>query len=169
MKEYLSCAKAVNTHGVAGLIKLESWCDSPKDLAGLKTLYLENNGEYIPHKVEKASLFKNMVLCKLEGCNSFEDAILYKNKVFYCRRDDLDIGDDKVFIEDILGLEVINADSGKVYGVLENVINNPANDIYEIKTERGMAYMPAVKEFIASIDVEKGIFVRPIEGMFDEI
>ena len=92
-----------------------------------------------------------------------------KNKVLYCKRSDLDIGDDRVFIEDILGLQVINADTQKVYGILENVINNPANDIYEIKTDKGMAYMPAVKEFIVSIDTEKGIFVRPIEGMFDEI
>lgn len=169
MKQYLSCAKAVNTHGVAGLIKLESWCDSPKVLADIKTLYLEKGGEYIPKKVEKSSVFKNMVLCKLEGCNTFEDAILFKNQIFYCDRSDLDIGEDKVFIEDIIGLEVINADTKKVYGVLENVINNPANDIYEIKTPTGIAYMPAVNEFIASIDTEKGIFVRPIEGMFDEI
>lgn len=169
MKQYLSCAKAVNTHGVAGLIKLESWCDSPKVLADIKILYLEKGGEYIPKKVEKSSVFKNMVLCKLEGCNTFEDAILFKNQIFYCDRSDLDIGEDKVFIEDIIGLEVINADTKKVYGVLENVINNPANDIYEIKTPTGIAYMPAVNEFIASIDTEKGIFVRPIEGMFDEI
>ncbi|MBE6686979.1 MAG: 16S rRNA processing protein RimM [Ruminococcaceae bacterium] len=169
MKQYLSCARAVNTHGVAGLIKLESWCDSPKVLADIKTLYLEKGGEYIPKKVEKSSVFKNMVLCKLEGCNTFEDAILFKNQIFYCDRSDLDIGEDKVFIEDIIGLEVINADTKKVYGVLENVINNPANDIYEIKTPTGIAYMPAVNEFIASIDTEKGIFVRPIEGMFDEI
>lgn len=169
MKEYLSCGKAVNTHGVAGLIKIESWCDTPKVLASLKTLYLEKNGEYMPLEVERSSLHKGMVLCKLKGCDSFEAAILYKNKVFYCKRDDLDIGDDKVFIEDMLGLSVINADSGKVYGVLENVINNPANDIYEIKTDKGMAYMPAVKEFVVSVEVDKGIFVRPIEGMFDEI
>lgn len=169
MKEYLSCGKVVNTHGVAGLIKIESWCDTPKVLASLKTLYLEKNGEYLPLEVERSSLHKGMVLCKLKGCDNFESAILYKNKVFYCKRDDLDIGDDKVFIEDMLGLCVINADSGKVYGVLENVINNPANDIYEIKTDKGMAYMPAVKEFVVSVEVDKGIFVRPIEGMFDEI
>jgi len=169
MKEYLSCAKAVNTHGVAGLIKMESWCDTPKVLTGLKTLYTEKNGVYTPYSVERSSVHKGMVLCKLKGCDTFEDAILFKNKIFYCKREDLKIGDDKVFIEDMLGLSVINADSGKVYGILENVINNPANDIYEIRTEKGMAYMPAVKEFVVSVETDKGIFVRPIEGMFDEI
>lgn len=169
MKEYLSCGKVVNTHGVGGMIKIDPWCDSPKVLCSLKTLYLEKNGEYIPFKVERASQHKDMVLCKPEGSNSFESAILYKNKEVYCKRADLDIGDDRVFIEDIIGLEVINADSGKVYGKLLRVMDNPAHDIYEIETVSGMAYMPAINEFIASIDLEKGIFVRPIEGMFDEI
>ncbi len=169
MKEFLSCGRIVNTHGVGGMIKIESWCDTPKVLAGLKTLYLEKNGEYTPFKVERSSVHKGMVLCKPEGSDTFETAILYKNKDVFCKRSDLNIGEDRVFIEDILGLSVINADSGKVYGKLVRVIDNPANEIYEIETEKGMAYMPAVAEFIDRIELEEGIYVRPIEGMFDEI
>ena len=41
--------------------------------------------------------------------------------------------------------------------------------IYKIKTEDGDAYMPAVPEFVIDVDLEKGVFVRPIEGMFNEI
>ena len=36
-------------------------------------------------------------------------------------------------------------------------------------TENGKRYMPAVSEFVKEIDVERGIFILPIEGMFDEI
>ena len=169
MKEYLSCGRVVNTHGVGGTIKIESWCDSPKVLAALKTLYLEKNGEYTPVKIEKSSVHKGMVLAKPEGSNSFETAILYKNKDVYCKRTDIDIPEDRVFIEDILGLPVINASSGKIYGKLVRVIDNPANEIYEIETEKGLCYMPVVKEFIDRIETEEGIYVDPIEGMFDEI
>lgn len=169
MKEFLSCGRVVNTHGVGGMIKIESWCDSPKVLAGLKTLYLEKKGEYVPVEIERSSVHKGMVLCKPKGSDTFETAILYKNKDVFCKRSDLNIGEDRVFIEDILGLSVINADSGKVYGKLVRVIDNPANEIYEIETQKGTAYMPAVKEFIDRIELDEGIFVRPIEGMFDEI
>lgn len=169
MKQYLAAGKVVNTHGVGGNIKIESWCDSPMVLAGLKKLYLEDKGSYLPLKVERASVHKNMVLCKIEGCSSFEEAILYKNKILYCDRRDIPVEDGAVFIEDILGLPVINNDSGKIYGKLVRVIDNPANDIYEIETENGMAYMPVVSEFVIEVDCDKGIFVRPIEGMFDEI
>ena len=31
--EYLECGKIINTHGVKGVVKAESFCDSPKVLA----------------------------------------------------------------------------------------------------------------------------------------
>ena len=170
MKQYLAAGKVVNTHGVGGNIKVESYCDSPAVLASLSTLYIENqeNG-YTPVKIERASVHKGMVLCKPVGCNSYEDAVRFKNKLLYCNRDDIVLEDSAVFIDDIIGLKVINADSGKIYGTLADVIKNPANDIYEIDTPQGKAYMPVVSEFVVSVAVGDGIYVRPIEGMFDEI
>ena len=35
-----------------------------------------------------------------------------------------------------------------------------------IKTESGEAMMPAVEEFVKKIDLDEGIYVKPIEGMF---
>ena len=45
-------------------------------------------------------------------------------------------------------------------------MNTGASDIYVINTPNGEAMMPAVKEFVKEIDLEKGIFIKPIEGMF---
>ena len=45
---------------------------------------------------------------------------------------------------------------------------NPANTIYEVKTDTGTVLLPAVKEFIIRIDEETGVYVRPIPGMFTE-
>ncbi|MBO7376072.1 MAG: 16S rRNA processing protein RimM, partial [Clostridia bacterium] len=39
-KRYLECGRIINTHGVYGKVKLESWCDSPEVLASVGTLYL---------------------------------------------------------------------------------------------------------------------------------
>ena len=35
-KRFLECAQIINTHGVRGDVKLESLCDTPAVLAGLK-------------------------------------------------------------------------------------------------------------------------------------
>ena len=62
---------------------------------------------------------------------------------------------------------MIDVNTNTVYGKLSDVINRGASDIYVIKTENGERMMPAVDEFVKKIDLEKGIFIAPIEGMFD--
>ena len=65
---------------------------------------------------------------------------------------------------------MIDANTGRVYGKLTDVVNRGASDVYEIETKNGTAYMPVVDEFVKEVDLEKGIFVTPIEGMFaDEV
>lgn len=169
MEKYLQAGKIVNTHGYKGQIMIQSWCDSPEILTGIKTLYLLKNNEYIPLNIEHAVVHKGMSMAKVMGIESIEEARLLKNKIVYANRQDIPVKEGAYFICDLKGLKVINADSGRVYGVLKDVINNSSSDIYEIDTGDGIAYMPAVDEFVSEIDLNKGIFVRPIEGMFNEI
>ncbi|MBR2432350.1 MAG: 16S rRNA processing protein RimM, partial [Clostridia bacterium] len=56
--KFLECGKIINTHGVRGGLKLESWCDTPDDLASLSKRYIKCGAEYIKHKVKRASVFK---------------------------------------------------------------------------------------------------------------
>ncbi len=165
---YFECGKIINTHGIAGAVKLDPWCDSPDVLAGLKKLYFKNGDNYTSVKVLKASVFKRFVIATLDGVTDIDGASALREKTVYAAREDLPLGDGDVFIADLIGLPVIDADSGRVYGTLTGVINNGASDIYEIETSTGQKLMPAVEEFVREVDDEKGIFVTPIEGMFDD-
>ena len=165
--QYLECGKIVNTHGVKGGLKLESWCDTPQDLASLKKVYLKDGAEYKMHKVKKASIFKQFVLFELEGINNIDIAMTLKGRVVFADRDDISIDDDAFFIADIIGLDVIDLESGEKIGTLSDVLNLGASDLYEINTKNGKKLIPAVPEFIKEIDLEKGIFVSLIEGMLD--
>jgi 16S rRNA processing protein RimM len=167
MEKYLEAGKITNTHGIKGYVKFEAWFDSLDDVLDIKTLYKRENGEYLPLDIETAGVHGNVILMKLRDVDTFEDANLYKNKILYCDRNDLHVDEGSFFITDIKGLAVKDATSGVVYGVLNDVINNGATDVYEIKTASGMAYIPAVQEFIKKIDLEEGILISPIEGMFE--
>ncbi|MDD4774223.1 MAG: ribosome maturation factor RimM [Eubacteriales bacterium] len=169
MEQYLEAGRIINTHGIAGFVKIESWCDSPGVLASLGTLYLkEADGTFLPLKIIASSVHKHMALTGIEGVDTLDKALKYKNRVVWAHRDDLPLSEGSHFIADLLGLPVIDADSGTSYGILTGVTNNGANDVYEI-TKNGdiKAYMPAVGEFVIRIDYERGIFIRPIEGMFE--
>ena len=164
---YLECGKIINTHGVVGAVKLEPWCDSPAVLASLSHIYFKNGELYKKVKIKKASVFKRFVLATLEGVDSIDKAAALKETVVYADRNDLPLEEGQYFIADLVGLPVIDADTGKEYGILDDVINTGASDIYVIKAPDGERMMPAVPEFVREIDTEKGIFVCPIEGMFD--
>ena len=165
--KYLECGKIVNTHGIRGGLKLESWCDTPDDLAALKKVYLKDGAEYKMHKVKKASIFKQFVLFELDGINNIDIAMTLKGRVVFADRDDISIDEDAFFIADIIGLDVIDLESGEKIGTLSDVLNLGASDLYEINTKNGKKLIPAVPEFIKEIDLEKGIFVSLIEGMLD--
>lgn len=172
MKQYIEAGKIVNTHGVRGALKVESWCDSPKVLSSLKKIYSpkKSNGEqYKEINVLKASVLGDRVLMTLEGIETVEAAASLKNTVIFAHRNDIPVKEGSFLICDLIGLPVINIDSKKVYGTLSDVIQGGAGDIYEIKTKSGTALMPAVKEFVKEIKLEDGIYISPIEGMFDEI
>ena len=72
-------------------------------------------------------------------------------------------------IADMIGLPVLDADSGRLYGHLADVQPSPAADLYELRTPGGKAVLlPAVPAFLDRIDIEAGIYIRPIPGFFDE-
>ncbi len=165
---YLECGKIVNTHGVAGAVKVESRCDSPKILAGLKRVFFLRGGSYAETTVLSGSVMGQFVLLRLRGISDIDGAAALKNTLIYAAREDLPIEEGAVFIADMIGLPVIDAESGREYGTLREVINRGASDIYVVDTPDGERMMPAVKEFVRSLDIEKGIFVTPIPGMLDD-
>ncbi|MBE6554629.1 MAG: 16S rRNA processing protein RimM [Ruminococcaceae bacterium] len=164
--EYPECGKIINTHGCHGALKIESWCDSPTVLAALPFVYLKKGEMLQPLRVLRASVFRNFVFAELEGVDSMEAADAMRNTVLYARRADLHIPEGTLLIAEMIGLPVIHAETGERLGTLKDVIHPAMTDIYVIATEKGEAMVPVVEEFVRSVDIEKGICLAPIEGMF---
>lgn len=166
-KKYIECGKIINTHGCHGGVKLESWCNSPEDLAALKKIYICRNGEYNKIKVLKSAVFKQFVLFDLEGISDMDAALSLKGQVVWADRSDFDLADGEYFIADVIGIDVIDAQTNVVYGKIKDVINRGASDIYVVQTENGERMIPVVDEFIVNVDISKGVFVNVIPGLLD--
>ena len=167
-KEYLECGKILGAHGVRGVIKVDPWCDSPKVLAAQKRIFFaEKDGSFKEAKVESASVSGPIVLIKLAGLDDREIVQGMKNTIFYLKREDIPLKPGAVLLADIIGIPVIDADSGAKYGTVTDVTDSVASRIYVIETDKGEVLFPHVKEFIEEINVEEGLFIRPIPGFFD--
>ena len=169
MKQFLEACKIVGTHGIKGDLRVQSWCDSPAVLCGLKTLFLDNKGKE-PVTVTMAKAHKNIVLMHINGVDTVQAADTVRNKILYLNRDDITLDDGDFFIEDLIGLPVLDVDTGAEYGTLSDVSFTGANDVYHIKSQSGKEYLiPAIPEVVIETDTHNSVMkIRPIKGIFDE-
>ena len=166
--ERIETGKIVNTHGIRGELKILPWADSPESLAGLSVLYLDAAGTQ-PLAVARARVHQGNVICKFEGVDSIEAAQAYKGRIVYTDKDAQALAPGEYYIADVIGLAVVDADTGAPYGRLTDVYQAPANDAYEIELASGKRVLfPAIRDVVIETDIEGGVMrVRPIAGMFD--
>ncbi|MBR2715236.1 MAG: 16S rRNA processing protein RimM [Ruminococcus sp.] len=167
VKKFLECGKIVGTHGVRGEMRVECWCDSPQFLSQFKTLYLNNGEEKI--KV-KSRAHKNMVLMKMPSIDTIEQADTLRGKILYIKRSDIKLEEGVNFIQDLIGLSVVDSNTKEVYGVVKDVLHTGSNDVYEMKADDAkMYYIPAIPDIIDEVDVEGGeIRITPMKGLFSD-
>lgn len=159
---FLEAGKIVNTHGIAGEVKIMPWADEPEFLLDFDTLYID--GQPLP--VAAARVHKNSVLAKFQGINDINAAVKYREKVVCIDREDVQLEEGAFFLADLMGLEVRDADSGEVLGKIADVLTPPSSNVYVVRGGKREHMIPAVDEFIVETNVDEGYLrVRLIEGM----
>lgn len=166
-QDYLEIGRITSTHGIHGACRLEPWCDGIQTLKTVHTVYTDSHGTEA-YTVLSVKPHKNAMLLQLREITTPQQADLLRGKILYAARESLFLESDRVFIRDLIGLDVFDADSGARLGTMEEILEYPASQIYRISTPRGDVLVPAVDEFIDRIDTENGIYLRPIAGMFEE-
>ena len=167
-KQYLDTGKIVGTHGIKGEVRIEPWCDSPQFLSEFKKLYLDENGETFIEV--KSRPHKNITLAKIKGVETVEQAEKFRGKVVYINRDDIILDEGVNFVQDLIGLEVKDADNSTVYGKITDVLRTGANDVYEITDSNNKKYLaPVIDEVIVERNIDNGyVLIRPMKGIFDD-
>lgn len=167
-KQFLETGKIVGTHGIKGEVRIDPWCDSPEFLCLFKKLYLDDAGKNF---IEiKARPHKNITLAKIKGVETIEDAEKLRGRIVYISRDDIVLEEGVNFVQDLIGLEIRDAESDTVYGKITDVIYTGANDVYEITDGSGKKYlMPVIDEIIEETNIDEGyVLIHPMKGLFDD-
>ena len=166
-KQYLEVGKIVGTHGIRGEMRVECWANSPDFLKKFKKLFLDEGKTPLevscrPHK--------NIALMTVKGVGSIEEADKLRGKILYIDRGDVKLGEGEHFVQDIIGLEVTDAEDGTVYGVVKDVLKTGSNDVYEMQADDGkLYYIPVIPDIMAGFDFENGaVFIHPMKGLFDD-
>lgn len=168
IKQYLETGKIVGTHGIRGMVRVKPWSDSGEFLNNFKRFFLSPDGEN-ELKAVKIQPHGGVVLIAFKGIDTVEKAESLRGKTVYICRDDITLPDGRYFIDDLIGCEVFDADSGEKYGVISEVSQTGANDVWHIKSGDKEYLLPAIDEVIVTVDPENEILeIRPMKGIFDD-
>lgn len=162
--EKIKIGKIVNVVGLKGEVKVYNYSDSIDAYERADVIYVED--ELL--KVERVRMQKNMVVLKLGGIDDRDAAERARGKFLYITEDDLpDLPEGEYYVRDLIGMRVI--EEGVVLGKVTDVIQNTAQDIFEVERENGgQVLIPRVDAFVLDIDMERRtIEVRLPEGLLE--
>lgn len=167
MEELLQVGVISSTHGIKGEVKVFPTTDDVNRYKKLKEVWLDTGKEKVLLHPESVKFFKQFVIVKFKEFSSINEIEAYKGKSLYVdRQNAVRLRKDEYFIADLIGLTVLT-DEGETFGVMKDVMQTGANDVYVVERQNGdEVLLPAIKECVKEIDMENGkITVHIMEGL----
>lgn len=166
---FLVIGRIVRPHGVRGEMRVEILTELPERLTWLEQVYLSRDPDDPAPEVatvEKVRLHKNQALLQLGNVGSREAAEDLRSVLLLIpMADALPLEDDEYYFYQLEGLEVVT-DEGVVLGVLREVLETGANQVFVVAGSRGELLLPNTLEVVQKIDLESGrITVHILPGL----
>jgi 16S rRNA processing protein RimM len=167
--ERVSIGRVLAARGVRGELRVAPAARDLSRFARLARVYLEGPAELGGSRtVLSARQHNGCILLKLEGIETPEQArALTGREVLVDADDAVALGADEYFVHDLVGLEVVT-DSGRLAGLLEEVLEGPANDVYVVRGPFGELMVPAVGSVVLKVDLRvRRMLIHDLPGMLE--
>ena len=163
--DWIPVGKATRTHGLKGELK---FFPSDQDDVTVQKKQRVRLGE-TQLIIESVRGAKSPFIIKFDGINSIESAEnLTGQEVLVAREDFEPLPQGEYYRFEIEGLEAFD-DTGKYYGVVEEVIATGSNDVYAVRDEGKEWLIPMIDSVVQSIDLEQGkLIFHCVEGLFED-
>jgi 16S rRNA processing protein RimM len=164
----ITIGKITRTRGVKGEVVIEPYTDDPERFFWLKEVWISGKKITKFFQIEKVKKFKQKIFLKFQGINSPEAAKPLVNSFLEIEKKNLlPLPQKRYYIFDIIGLKVLTI-QGEEIGVIKDVINLPANDVYVVRSGKKEYDIPAIKEVVKEIDLNKKIMIiKPLKGLLE--
>jgi 16S rRNA processing protein RimM len=150
-----------SAHGIKGDIIIRSYTDPVDNIIKLP-LVDKHNLKYQIKLIRIDS--KGQLICRMDGCNSRNDAELLSKTELFCLRANLkEIEEDgEFYIQDLVGLSILDTSKNKI-GSVVNIHNYGAGNLVEIQflDQKSTELLPFTKEIFPEITKEYAIFLAP--------
>ena len=170
--EWFNVGRIVNTHGIKGEVRVLSSTDfEEKRFAPGSKLAVFKKDEKKPIWViiESVRRHKNFILLTFEGLHNINLVEPFKEGLLKVTKDQLmddELEENEYYHFEIMDCEVFSEEGEKI-GVVSDILETGANDVWEIKASTGKKhYIPYIEDVVKEIDVEeKKIIIHVMEGL----
>ena len=169
MVEEFQIGVITQTHGIKGEVKVFPTTDDVKRFKRLEKVTIDSGKKRFEAEIESVKFFKQFVILKFKGFDTIEDIQPYKQaKLLVDREHAVRLRKDEYFVADLIGTKVVS-DEGTELGVMTDVIETGANDVYVVKNSEGEEILfPAIKDCVKEVDLENGIItLHVMDGLLD--
>lgn len=169
MENLLRVGAIASTHGVRGEVNVFPTTDDPQRFKQLKKVILDLPREQLELEVDSVKFFKKFVILKFKGYDNINDILHFvKHDLLVTRDNAVKLKKGEFFICDLIGLKVIT-DEGEDFGVLTDILQTGANDVYVVKMNDGReVLLPSIPQCILEKNPDEGfIKVHIMKGLLD--
>lgn len=167
--DLVAIGKVVGLARGTGEVKVLPLTDFPHRFSNLKDIELvSEEGERRSLTVEKAELKGKLVYLKFTEIDAADEArSLIGSTLEIPERELVPLPEGVYYVFQLIGFEVVN-EKGEPLGELVDVLSMPANDVWVVRRDDNEYLLPAVKEFVKRVDLERGeVVISPIPGLLD--
>ncbi len=158
-----------STHGLKGEVKVFPTTDDINRFKKLKKCIIRTPKIDIEVEKKSCKFFKNMVILSFKEFEDINAVEKYKNcEIYVTREDAVPLEDDEFYIADVIGMEICE-ENGNVLGILDDVMQTGANDVFVVKlVDERELLIPVINQCVLDIDYEnKKVIVKLMKGMLD--
>ena len=168
--EKIKIGRIVSSVALRGEVKVYHYSDYKERFEELESILVDNGKSFNEYEIEGIRYQKNMAILKLKGVDDRNKADSLNQKDIYILENQLrELPEGTYYVKDLIGCSVIHSETGEDLGRIIDVIQNTAQDIYEIKNAAGKEFLiPAVAQFVKKIDINnKTVIVNLIPGLIE--
>ena len=163
---YLAIGRVVRAHGLRGELSVTVLTDFPERFDVTEWVYLGDEREAEPYRLVGYRWNKRNILLSLEGVTDRTAAEQFKGQYVQLPIEEATaLPEGNYYAFQLRGLEVVTTEN-EILGILTDIIETGANDVYLVKDEEREILLPAIADVVKSVDLEQGrMIVEVIEGL----
>jgi len=160
---YLAIGRLGKPHGLDGGIIFYIITDFPERLKKGKKVFIGDTK--LPVNIQSVKEHSKGLIFQFEEFSTIDEVEIFKSQYVYVDSQDLpELPEGEYYHHQLIGLQVFDPQGNEI-GILQNILETGANDVYLIKNSDAKEILiPALLDLIKKIDIEnKTMIITPLD------